>query len=378
MTLLKTKNPASQPTTTYSYLHHDHLQSTRLITDDQGNKVEELDYFPYGSSRHPEDPAMAGDEGSSSGMTDIKYTSQIKDFSTNLYYYHARYYNPQTAHFISADKAEGPNRYSYVAGNPIVRNDPSGSQEEEPLGENTVTLQLATSDRREYTWGYLWGRTDMLYEGVVLGQGFDELLTTAKLREYLLKRDEFENLSAFNLFFHLSYPNEFYTSQYIESLIARAKNEGVNFEDEILTYQYIAENMSNDISYIAYDPKDTPLGNLGTRLHNSTGFVCADYATLALLSLREIYPEDTFRYAMISLSGSQAGSGHAIIEAESPDTGEITAFIDPTAGIATETPDQFMKEYIKGQNRWWWLGARPSFYRFYDLYSFVIPPKDKE
>ncbi len=62
------------------------------------------------------------------------YTSQTLDYSTNLYYYHARYYDPQTGHFISADSAEGPNRYAYVAGNPISRNDPSGKSLKVPLG----------------------------------------------------------------------------------------------------------------------------------------------------------------------------------------------------------------------------------------------------
>jgi len=128
------------------YLHQDHLSSTRLITDESGQIVEEYDYYPYGSlvSSDAMPSHLGGVEVVASpptrsdylpgvtslfpGVSDKLYTSQTLDDSTNLYYYRARYYNPTTAHFLSADSAEGPNRYAYVAGNPISRNDPSGRQ----------------------------------------------------------------------------------------------------------------------------------------------------------------------------------------------------------------------------------------------------------
>jgi len=101
-----------------SYLHSDHLSSTRLITDSLGQKTEEFTYFPYGTRLTR-----------STWLTDRLYTSQILDPSTELYFYNARYYNPKTASFISADAAQGPNRYAYVAGNPISKTDPTGLQE---------------------------------------------------------------------------------------------------------------------------------------------------------------------------------------------------------------------------------------------------------
>ena len=99
-----------------SFLHQDHLSSTRLVTSDQGTVNSQIDYYPYGFTFQ-----VTGKQTS-----DHLYTSQIKDHSTNLYFYNARQYNPTTAAFISADIAQGMNRYAYVKRNPTNRSDPSG------------------------------------------------------------------------------------------------------------------------------------------------------------------------------------------------------------------------------------------------------------
>lgn len=75
-------------------------------------------YYPFGNGLGGKTPAL---------QTDKLYTSQRLDFSTNLYFYNARYYNPKTGRFISADSAQGPNRYAYVGNNPVMNNDPSGN-----------------------------------------------------------------------------------------------------------------------------------------------------------------------------------------------------------------------------------------------------------
>ncbi len=109
------------------FLHQDHLASTRLVTSARGEPLATLDYYPYGAI-HQYNSVALGTVGVAEAPTDRQYTSQIYDPSADLYFYNARYYNPTTASFISADTAEGPNRYAYVAGNPINANDPSGHQ----------------------------------------------------------------------------------------------------------------------------------------------------------------------------------------------------------------------------------------------------------
>ena len=65
---------------------------------------------------------------------DLLYTGRELDRETGLYYYRARYYDPEIGRFVSEDPlrfAAGVNFYAYVENNPVNFNDPSG---ECPLG----------------------------------------------------------------------------------------------------------------------------------------------------------------------------------------------------------------------------------------------------
>ncbi|EMO90840.1 RHS repeat-associated core domain protein [Leptospira noguchii str. 2001034031] len=61
-----------------------------------------------------------------------KFTGQVEDKETGLYYYKARYYEPILGRFIQADSVlmptnvNGMNRYMYVDGNPVNYRDVSG------------------------------------------------------------------------------------------------------------------------------------------------------------------------------------------------------------------------------------------------------------
>lgn len=103
-----------------SFLHSDWLGSTVLVTDTGGNKVSAITYYPFGKETASLSLAVTG-------KTDKFYTGQRKDVSSDLYFYNARYYNPKTGRFVSADKAQGLNRYAYVLNNPIMMSDPTGN-----------------------------------------------------------------------------------------------------------------------------------------------------------------------------------------------------------------------------------------------------------
>jgi len=85
-----------------------------------GTLDSSISFFPFGLTR------------TGTVNTDKKFTGQRLD-STGLYYYNARYYDPQIGRFISPDstgqRLNNPqtlNRYSYCSNNPLKYTDPTG------------------------------------------------------------------------------------------------------------------------------------------------------------------------------------------------------------------------------------------------------------
>jgi RHS repeat-associated protein len=112
---------AQKDNTGVTYYHPDHLQSSTVMTNSTGGKIDEMRYLPYGQI----------ESGGSS--TKYGYNGKEQDSGTGLDYYGARYYNPQTMHFTQPDTViQNPydpqmlNRYAYTRNNPIKYTDPSG------------------------------------------------------------------------------------------------------------------------------------------------------------------------------------------------------------------------------------------------------------
>jgi RHS repeat-associated protein len=110
------------------YVHPDHLGSTNVVTDENDNVVQTLDYYPYGATR-----ISATTGGADSAR---KYVDRFAD-QCNLDYLNARYYDPARGQFITEDplfwsskqnlaNPQSLNTYSYANDNPVSGKDPDG------------------------------------------------------------------------------------------------------------------------------------------------------------------------------------------------------------------------------------------------------------
>jgi RHS repeat-associated protein len=104
------------------FYHPDHLGSTALVTDNDGNVVQSVAYIPYGE--------VFIEERNGTWNTPYLFNGKELDEETGLYYYGARYLNPTSGMWLSTDplfeKYVGMSPYNYCADNPVKLVDPDG------------------------------------------------------------------------------------------------------------------------------------------------------------------------------------------------------------------------------------------------------------
>ncbi len=138
----------------YLFYHSDHLGTVRLITDNSGAVVSRHDYEPFGVEIAP--------IVETAGNTH-QFTGHERDKATGYDYMHYRSYGSNLGRFMkpddnSAQTAYDPqswNLYSYVRGNPVNRNDPSGHTDDQTLALKTpspdVNVQNTTDQEKPET-----------------------------------------------------------------------------------------------------------------------------------------------------------------------------------------------------------------------------------
>ncbi|HEY0172370.1 MAG TPA: RHS repeat-associated core domain-containing protein [Pyrinomonadaceae bacterium] len=128
------------------YLTQDHLGSTRVVTDAQGNAHTDAvagasgarhDYFPFGEEI--EAPRAGVNGYSAADNTHRRFTGYERDPESGLDYAQARYYSSAMGRFTSPDAfwkdsqigdPQSWNKYAYVRNNPLSHVDPTGEKGE--------------------------------------------------------------------------------------------------------------------------------------------------------------------------------------------------------------------------------------------------------
>jgi RHS repeat-associated protein len=145
-----------------SYLTVDHLGSTRVVTDWQGNVKSRRDYLPFGEE------LQAGIGGRTSGQkysqldgVKQRFTGYERGSESGLDYAQARYYSSRTGRFTGVDpenagaslgEPQSWNGYSYAMNNPLNYVDRFGLDSRYFIGDKEVSLTEYIDYVRKGNW----------------------------------------------------------------------------------------------------------------------------------------------------------------------------------------------------------------------------------
>ena len=131
---------------TIEWLHRDHLKSVRVVTNANGEPVEQSVYGIYGERQ--------GNTSDTKG-----YIGERHDPETGFVYLNARYHDPIIGRFISPDdwdptiEGVGTNRYAYSANDPVNKSEPNGHSLGPAGTENDPESDESLLDREQEVAG---------------------------------------------------------------------------------------------------------------------------------------------------------------------------------------------------------------------------------
>ena len=140
------------------FIHSDHLGSSTLVTDGNGEASQQVEYLPYGE--------VFLERQNGDYATPYKFNGKELDEETGLYYYGARYYDPRLSMWYGTDpmqgKYPGVSTYAYCMGNPVKLIDPDGRIVIAPAKEDREQLLMWINSIASDTYGF--SETGLLYK----------------------------------------------------------------------------------------------------------------------------------------------------------------------------------------------------------------------
>lgn len=119
------------------YIHTDHLDTPRAVTNETGTVIWRWDGEAFGATPPNEDP----DGDGAAFALNLRFPGQYYDPESGLYYNHFRYYDSDVGRYVTSDPiglGSGLNTYAYVGGNPLYWADPNGLLFGFDVGESTA------------------------------------------------------------------------------------------------------------------------------------------------------------------------------------------------------------------------------------------------
>jgi len=124
------------------FYHQDNLSTSSALSSSGGTQAEVNVYYPFGSTQ-TNNPQAAFE-------VSRRFTAQVFDAESGLYYYNARYYDPELGRFIQPDtllpnlfNPQTYNRYSYCVNDPLRYTDPTGhADDDDDLDVKNVPLSV--------------------------------------------------------------------------------------------------------------------------------------------------------------------------------------------------------------------------------------------
>ena len=132
------------------FYHKDHLGSSSIITNENGEVTQRIEYLPTGETFIEQQDTSCVSPHKFNGRSALRDAFRAKrgkkelDEETDLYYYGARYYDPRLSLWLGTDPMQGKypgiSTYCYTVGNPVKFIDPDGREKLQGLNKRRDRL----------------------------------------------------------------------------------------------------------------------------------------------------------------------------------------------------------------------------------------------